>query len=83
MKGLFYWFSSSILQWTPTLQIAAQQLQPEAQALSGGFLRVDPDEAGQQGSKRPHLWSVVVLITGEDLKGRGEKTWGAHTLNPT
>lgn len=62
------------MQLPPTLQIAAEQLQSEAQALSGGFLRVDPDEAGQQGSKRPHLWSVVVLITGEDLKEGGEKT---------
>lgn len=45
-----------------TLKIAAQQLQPETHSLGGGFLRVDPDKTGHQGSKRPNFWSVVVLI---------------------
>lgn len=35
---------------TLTVQFAAQQLQSEAQALGGGSLWVDPDEAGQEGS---------------------------------
>lgn len=33
-----------------TVQVAARQLQPQAQALGGGSLRVDPDEAGPHGS---------------------------------
>lgn len=32
-----------------TVQVAARQLQPQAQALGGGSLGVDPDEAGPHG----------------------------------
>lgn len=35
---------------TLTIQLAAQQLQSEAQALVGGSLWVDPDEAGLERS---------------------------------
>lgn len=62
-------FHSSSLQ-TPTVQVAAQQLQSEAQALVGGSLRVDPDEAGHQGPERLQLRRVVVLITSEYLRGK-------------
>lgn len=51
-----------------TIQLAAQQLQSEAQTLGGGSLRVDPDEAGQEGTHGPQLGGVVVLITLEYLR---------------
>lgn len=51
-----------------TVQVAARQLQPQAQALGGGSLRVDSDEAGPDGSHQPELRRVVVLIPRENLQ---------------
>ncbi len=53
---------------TLTVQFTAQQLQAEAQALIGGSLWVDPDEAGHEGTHRPQLWGVMVLIPDENLR---------------
>ncbi|TNN47675.1 hypothetical protein EYF80_042118 [Liparis tanakae] len=62
-----------VAQWKLTVQLAAQQLQAEAQALDGGPLRVDPDVAGQQGTHGPQLRGVVVLIPEEDLRRHGRQ----------
>lgn len=61
-----------------TVQLAAQQLQAEAQALVGGSLWVDPDKAGQQGTRRSQLWGVVVLIADEYLKQKGKDARAKH-----
>lgn len=53
---------------TLTIQFAAQQLQSEAQALVGGSLWVDPDEAGLERSHGSLLRGVMVLIPNENLK---------------
>lgn len=53
-----------------TVQVAARQLQAQAQALGGGSLGVDPDQAGPHGSHQPELRRVVVLVPQEDLKTR-------------
>lgn len=61
-----------VLLQTLTVQLAAQQLQSEAQALVGGSLWVDPDEAGREGSHRSLLRGVVVLVPNENLKERSK-----------
>ncbi len=58
---------------TLTVQFAAQQLQSEAQALVGGSVWVDPEEAGQEGTHWPQLWGVVVLIPDEQLRQKTER----------
>lgn len=56
-----------------TVQLAAQQLQAQAQALVGGSLRVNPDEAGEERSHGPQLWGVVVLVPTENLRRKERK----------
>lgn len=56
-----------------TVQFAAQQLQSEAQALVGGSLWVDPDEAGQEGTHWLQLRGVVVLIPDEYLRQKTQR----------
>ena len=57
----------------PTVQLAAQELQAEAQALVGGPLRVDPDETGEERPHGPQLRGVVVLVPNEHLRGKDGK----------
>lgn len=58
---------------TLTVQFAAQQLQSQAHALGGGSLRVDPDKAGEEGTRGPQLRGVVVLVPDEYLRGKEKR----------
>lgn len=55
------------------MDLTAQQLQSEAQALGGGSLWVNPEEASQQRAQRTQLWGVMVLVPNEDLEESQEK----------
>lgn len=55
------------------MDLTAQQLQSEPQAIGGGSLWVDPEEASQQRAQRTQLWGVMVLVPNEDLEESQEK----------
>lgn len=84
MKIDIEWMQTLCWLMELTVQFTAQQLQSEAQALVGGSLRVDPDEAGQEGTHRPQLWGVVVLIPNEYLRRKTDRhvrAWLYFTLD--
>ena len=61
------------------MDLTAQQLQSEPQAIGGGSLWVDPEEASQQRAQRTQLWGVMVLVPNEDLEESQENRTAMKT----
>lgn len=59
-----------------TFHLAAQKLKPQAHASRSGPLRVNSDEARQQGLHRPQLRTVVVAIPFKHLPSKGGRKGG-------